>query len=199
VISPLLANIYLDYVYDLWVQRWRRRSAQGQVIVVRYADDMVAGFQCLADAHRFWAELKQRLEAFGLELHPDKTWIIEFGRFALETAGPQASKPETLTFLGFTHIFGRTGEGRQLIRRHTVRERLNTRAQVGQGHPAPDEAPTDPEQGRHLRLMLNGFYNAAPAPNHPSVADERPCEATPSGRRRRRCRSRGAWRVAHSR
>jgi hypothetical protein len=84
VISPLLANIYLHYVYDLWVQRWRRRCAQGHVIVVRYADDMVVGFQYLADAHRFLAELKQRLEAFALELHPDKTRIIEFGRFAHE-------------------------------------------------------------------------------------------------------------------
>ena len=84
VISPpRQKSIYLHYVYDLWVQRWRRRSAQGDVIVVRYADDVVVGFQYLADAHRFLAELKQRLEAFALELHPDQTRIIELGRFAL--------------------------------------------------------------------------------------------------------------------
>ena len=128
VISPLLANIYLHYVYDLWVQRWRRREARGDVIVVRYADDMVVGFQYLADAHRFLAELKQRLEAFALEVHPDKTRIIEFGRFALENRRARGQgKPETFAFLGFTHIYGRSRQGRGLIRRHTVRARLNAK------------------------------------------------------------------------
>jgi RNA-directed DNA polymerase len=96
--------------------------------VVRYADDMVVGFQYLADAHRFLAELKQRLEVFALELHPDKTRIIEFGRFALENRRARGQgKPETFAFLGFTHIFGRTRQGWRLIRRHTVRERLNAK------------------------------------------------------------------------
>jgi retron-type reverse transcriptase len=113
VISPLLANIYLHYVYDLWVQRWRQRSAQGDVIVVRYADDVVVGFQYLADAHRFLAELKQRLEAFALEVHPDKTRIIEFGRFACENRRARGQgKPETFAFLGFTHIYGQSRQGR---------------------------------------------------------------------------------------
>ena len=114
VISPLLANIYLHYVYDLWVHHWRRRLAQGEVIVVRYADDIVVGFQYRADAERFLDELRQRLEEFGLELHPEKTRIIEFGRFA--HANRQArglGKPETFAFLGFTHICGRTREGRR--------------------------------------------------------------------------------------
>jgi RNA-directed DNA polymerase len=114
--------------FEHWVQRWRRRSAQGDMIVVRYADDVVVGFQYLADAHRFLAELKQRLEAFALELHPDKTRTIEFGRFAHENRRARGQgKSETFAFLGFTHIFGRTREGRRLIRRHTVRERLNAK------------------------------------------------------------------------
>jgi RNA-directed DNA polymerase len=90
VISPLLANLYLHYIYDLWMQRWRRRSAQGDVIVVRYADDLGVGSQSLADAHRFSAKLKQRLEAFALELRPDKTPIIEFRRFAHENRRARA-------------------------------------------------------------------------------------------------------------
>jgi group II intron reverse transcriptase/maturase len=167
VISPLLANIYLHYVYDLWVQRWRRRSAQGHVIVVRYADDMVVGFQYLADAHRFLAELKQRLEAFALELHPDKTRIIEFGRFAHENRQARGQgKPETFAFLGFTHIFGRTREGRRLIRRHTVRERLNAKLRQVKATLRGMMHMPIPEQGRYLRLVLNGFYNYYAVPTN---------------------------------
>jgi RNA-directed DNA polymerase len=167
VISPLLANIYLHYVYDLWVQRWRRRCAQGDVIVVRYADDMVVGFQYLADAHRFLAELKQRLEAFALEVHPDKTRIIEFGRFAHENRRARGQgKPETFAFLGFTHIFGRTREGRRLIRRHTVRERLNAKLRQVKATLRGMMHMPIPEQGRYLRLVLNGFYNYYAVPTN---------------------------------
>ena len=167
VISPLLANIYLHYVYDLWVQRWRRRSAQGDVIVVRYADDMVVGFQYLADAHRFLAELKQRLEAFALEVHPDKTRIIEFGRFAHENRRARGQgKPETFAFLGFTHIFGRTREGRRLIRRHTIRERLNAKLRQVKATLRRMRHLPIPEQGRYLRLVLNGFYNYYAVPTN---------------------------------
>jgi RNA-directed DNA polymerase len=167
VISPFLANIYLHYVYDLWVQRWRRRSAQGDVIVVRYADDMVVGFQYLADAHRFLAELKQRLEAFALEVHPDKTRIIEFGRFACENRRARGQgKPETFAFLGFTHIYGRSREGRGLIRRHTVRERLNAKLRQVKATLRRMRHMPIPEQGRYLRLVLNGFYNYYAVPTN---------------------------------
>src|SRR5919106_2567310 len=155
VISPLLANIYLHYVYDLWVQRWRQRTAQGQVIVVRYADDMVVGFQYLADAHRFLAELKLRLEAFALELHPDKTRIIEFGRFAHQNRRTRGQgKPETFAFLGFTHICGRTRQGRWLIRRHTVRDRLNAKLRQVKATLRRMMHLAIPEQGRNLRHRL---------------------------------------------
>jgi RNA-directed DNA polymerase len=167
VISPLLANIYLHYVYDLWVQRWRQRSAQGQVTVVRYADDMVVGFQYLADAHRFLAELKLRLEAFALEVHPDKTRIIEFGRFATENRRTRGQgKPETFAFLGFTHICGRTRQGRWLIRRHTVRERLNAKLKQVKANLRRMMHLTIPEQGRYLRLVVNGFYNYYAVPTN---------------------------------
>ena len=167
VISPLLANIYLHYVYDLWVQHWRRRSAQGEVIVVRYADDMVVGFQYLADAQRFLAELKQRLEKFGLELHPEKTRIIEFGRFARENRQARGQgKPETFAFLGFTHICGRTRQGRWLILRHTIRERLRDKLrQVKETLRRMMHLPI-PEQGLYLRRVLNGYFNYFAVPTN---------------------------------
>jgi retron-type reverse transcriptase len=102
VISPLLANIYMHYVFDLWVNRWRRREAQGDVIVVRYADDFVVGFEYESDARRFWDALRARLEEFALSLHPDKTRLIEFGRHAADRrARAGLGKPETFKFLGF--------------------------------------------------------------------------------------------------
>jgi retron-type reverse transcriptase len=109
VISPLLANVYLHYVFDLWVQHWRKHRATGEVIVVRYADDSVLGFQFQTDAERFLEEWKERLRKFGLELHPDKTRLIEFGRFAAASRKQRgAGKPETFDFLGFTHICGQS-------------------------------------------------------------------------------------------
>src|SRR6516164_7485699 len=109
VASPLLANIYLHYTFDLWAERWRRRNARGQVILVRYADDLVAGFEYESDARRFLAELKQRFEQFALLLHPQKTRLIEFGRFAAERRVRRGlGKPESFTFLGFTHLCGRS-------------------------------------------------------------------------------------------
>src|SRR5215831_14241904 len=109
VISPLLCNVYLHYVFDLWVQHWRKHRATGEVIVVRYADDSVLGFQYRADAERFLREWKERLQKFGLELHPDKTRLIEFGRYAVKDRKRQGEgKPETFNFLGFTHICGQS-------------------------------------------------------------------------------------------
>src|ERR1035441_7577148 len=107
-VSPLLANVYLHYVFDLWVRHWRRRRAQGDMIVVRFADDLVAGFEHRADAQRFLADLRERFAKFGLELHPEKTRLIEFGRFAAERRRARGEgKPETFTFLGFTHYCGK--------------------------------------------------------------------------------------------
>src|SRR6202158_3692854 len=109
VVSPLLSNVYLHYIFDLWVEAWRKKVETGAVIVVRYADDLVVGFQHRADAERFLEEFRERLAKFGLELHAEKTRLIEFGRFAAENRKRRGEgKPETFTFLGFTHFCGRT-------------------------------------------------------------------------------------------
>jgi len=106
-ISPLLANLYLHYVFDLWVRQWRTRQAHGDVVVVRFADDFVVGFQHRDEAERFLVELRERFAQFGLELHPDKTRLIRFGRFAAQDRRARGeAKPETFNFLGFTHFIG---------------------------------------------------------------------------------------------
>src|SRR5262249_34866822 len=117
-VSPLLANIYLHYVLDQWVQWWRRKHARGDVIIVRFADDFTAGFEHLGDAKQFMRDLRERLAKFSLQLHPDKTRLIEFGRFAAtRRAARGLGKPETFDFLGLTHICGRTRDGRFWLRR----------------------------------------------------------------------------------
>jgi group II intron reverse transcriptase/maturase len=127
--SPLLANVYLHYVFDLWVQQWRQKRARGEMIVVRYADDIVLGFQEGTDAERFWHEVSERIAQFGLELHPDKTRLIEFGRYAAERRQRRGQgKPETFNFLGFTHICGKQRKtGRFTVQRHTIRTRLQAK------------------------------------------------------------------------
>jgi retron-type reverse transcriptase len=100
VISPLLANVYLHYVFDLWADRWRRRKATGNMVMVRYADDIVVGFERETDARRFWEEMRERLREFSLTLHPEKTRLIEFGRHAAANRGRRGlGRPETFTFL----------------------------------------------------------------------------------------------------
>jgi len=121
VISPLLANIYLHYALDLWVQSWRQNKARGEVIVIRYADDFVVGFQYKDDAERFHSELRERMEKFNLSLNEEKTRLIEFGRFADENRrGRGAGKAETFDFLGFTHICGKTRQGKFCVLRQTM-------------------------------------------------------------------------------
>ena len=125
VISPLLANVYLHYVYDLWVQRWRVRHALGDVVVVRYADDTIVGFQHEADAHRFLDDLRERLAKFDLELHPEKTRLIPFGRYAkADRPDAEPEGPGTSDFLGFTHISATSNGGRFLLKRQSMRKRM---------------------------------------------------------------------------
>jgi RNA-directed DNA polymerase len=127
-VSPLLANVYLHYVFDLWVKRWRKTQAHGDVIVVRFADDFIVGFQHRADAERFLAELRERFATFGLELHPEKTRLLEFGPYAAERRRRAGKgKPETFDFLGFTHICGKKRNGRFTVVRQTIRKRLQAK------------------------------------------------------------------------
>jgi len=160
VISPLLSNIYLHYVYDLWVNQWRGRHAQGDLIVVRFADDTVVGFQHRGDGKRFLADLKERLDVFALSLHPEKTRLIEFGKFAAERRARRGEgKPETFDFLGFTHICGTkvNGQGFQL-RRETRRKRMKAKIrEVKDELRRHMHAPID-EQGRWLNSVLRGHY-----------------------------------------
>ena len=127
--SPLLANIFLHYAYDLWADRWRRRHASGEVIIVRYADDQIVGFEHRQDAERFLADLQERLARFGLRLHPEKTRLIEFGKGALAPRRARGlGKPETFDFLGFTHFCGTRRDGTGFVLgRKPVRKRMRAR------------------------------------------------------------------------
>ncbi len=161
VASPLLANVFLHYAFDLWVQQWRTRSATGDMIVVRYADDFVVGFQHRCDAERFLRELGGRMEKFGLALHPEKTRLIEFGRFAAENRRKRGeSKPETFTFLGFTHICGRKRwSGGFIVKRKTAAKRL--RAKLGEVKEALMRRRHEPipQLGAWLRSVVQGYFN----------------------------------------
>jgi len=127
-VSPVLANLYLHYVFDLWAQQWRKRHARGDIVIVRYADDFIVGFQHRDEADRFLRELKERLKRFALELHPEKTRLLEFGRYAAERRKHRGEgKPETFDFLGFTHICGTTRSGRFILRRQTIAKRLRAK------------------------------------------------------------------------
>lgn len=127
-ISPLLANMYLHYVFDIWVQKWREKKAKGDVIVVRFADDIVMGFQHKSEADLFLKHLQLRFQKFYLEIHPDKTRMIEFGRFAEERRSKRGrGKPETFNFLGFTHICGKSSDGKFKIIRKTMKKKLRVK------------------------------------------------------------------------
>lgn len=160
VISPLLANIYLHYVYDLWAQAWRKRRATGDMIIVRYADDTIVGFQHQQDAERFLRDLRERLAKFTLQVHPEKTRLIEFGRFAAERRAKRGEgKPETFDFLGFTHICGtkRDGKGFQLRRKTKCKRRQATINKIAETLRRIRHTPID-EQGRWLATVLRGHY-----------------------------------------
>lgn len=158
-ISPLLANVYLHYVFDLWVQQWRGRSARGEMFVVRYADDFVVGFQHEADALRFRAELHERLGRFGLELHADKTRLIRFGRYALAARRAGGiGKPETFDFLGFTHICGKARSGRFLLLRRTSKKRMRAKLQSIREDLLRQRHQPLREQGRRIESVLRGYF-----------------------------------------
>ncbi|MGH6893343.1 MAG: group II intron reverse transcriptase/maturase [Dongiaceae bacterium] len=168
VISPLLANIYLHYVFDLWAQRWRK-CATGRVIIVRYADDIVVGFSHEAEARRFVAELRERLEKFALTLHPEKTRVLEFGRFAAKNRGMRGlHKPETFDFLGFTHIAGTDARGIFQLQRKTRRDRL--RAMLRTIKESLMQRLHDPiaAHGEWLGRVVRGYfaYHAVPTNFH---------------------------------
>jgi hypothetical protein len=170
-ISPLLANVYLHYVFDLWAQRWRRRQARGEVIVVRFADDFVVGFEHRQEAERFLAELRERFAQFGLELHPDKTRLIEFGRFAdRNRRGRGDGKPGTFDFLGFTHSCGKTRRGKFTVLRQTMRRRWQAKLREVKTELRRRLHDPIPEQGAYLRAVLLGHsrYYGVPR-NGPSL------------------------------
>jgi len=170
-VSPLLANIYLHYVFDLWVQRWRRRQARGDVVVVRYVDDFVVGFEHRAEAERFLAELRERFAQFGLELHPDKTRLIEFGRYAAERRGKRGSgRPETFNFLGFTHSCSKTKKGRFAVLRQTMRKRWQAKLKAVAAELRRRMHDPVPEQGAYVRAVVTGHMNYYSVPrNGPAV------------------------------
>ena len=171
VISPLLANIYLHYVFDLWAERWRRREATGDMIMVRYADDIVVGFQHEDDARRFWDAMRERLRAFSLTLHPEKTRLIEFGRFAAKNRALRGlGKPETFKFLGFTFICTKSRKGTFQLRRKSRGDRMKAKLlEIKEALRERRHVPI-PEVGRWLAQVVRGYfaYHAVPT-NSPAL------------------------------
>ena len=172
VASPLLANVYLHYVFDLWAERWRRCEATGNMIILRYADDIVVGFENEADARRFWDAMRARLAAFALSLHPVKTRLIEFGRFAAVSRAQRGlGKPETFNFLGFTFICGKSRQGHFQLKRKTRRDRMRAKLREVTEELRRRMHQPIPEQGRWLRQVVSGFfaYHAVPT-NSPALS-----------------------------
>jgi group II intron reverse transcriptase/maturase len=171
-ISPLLANIYLHYVFDLWAHQWRQKRARGDVVVVRYADDFVVGFQHERDAQQFQAELAERLRRFSLELHPEKTRLIRFGRFAaLNRAERGLGKPETFTFLGLRHICARTHAGKFLLKRITDAKRLRAKLSAVRSELRRRMHLPIVQQGVWLRAVVAGYFNYHAVPTNIHALD----------------------------
>jgi group II intron reverse transcriptase/maturase len=167
VASPLLANIYLHYAFDLWVNVWRQKWAQGEVMVVRYADDIVLGFQYQTDADRFREHLTERLQKFGLELHPDKTRRIEFGRFAeLNRKKRGEGKPETFGFLGFTHICGKTKNEKFALKRKTIAQRMAAKLKEIKQQLRTRMHDQTAQTGEWLQSVVQGYFNYHAVPGN---------------------------------
>ncbi len=165
VISPLLANVYLHYSLDLWAERWRRREATGNMIIVRYADDAVVGFEHESDARRFWEAMRERLQKFSLSLHPDKTRLVEFGRFAAASRRRRGlGKPETFGFLGFTLVCSKSRRGRFLLKRRSRRDRMKAKLKEVSNELRYRLHQSIPEQGNWLKQVVSGYfaYHAVP-------------------------------------
>ena len=165
VISPLLANVYLHYVFELWAERWRRHEATGGMMIVRYADDIVVGFEHETDARRFWDGMRKRFEEFALSLHPEKTRLIEFGRQAAYRREQRGlGRPETFNFLGFTHICGRSRHGKFLLKRKSRRHRMRGKLKEIKEEMRQRMHQPIPEQGQWLAQVVRGYfaYHAVP-------------------------------------
>jgi RNA-directed DNA polymerase len=163
--SPLLANVYLHHVYDLWVDWWRRTQARGEIVTVRFADDFIVGFEYEEDARRFLVELRERLAKFGLDLHPDKTRLIEFGRHAARNRRSRGlGKPETFDFLGFTHIGAKSKSGWSWLKRITIAKRMRAKLREVNDQLKRRRHQPIPVQGQWLRSVVQGHlaYYAVP-------------------------------------
>ncbi len=197
VASPLLANVYLHYVFDLWVEVWREKIAQGDMVVVRYADDLVAGFQHRADAERFLRDFQDRLAKFGLEVHPEKTQLIEFGRFAASERRKRGQeKPETFTFLGFTHFCGTNSTGRFVVWRHTAAKRMRAKLRVIQQELRRMMHEPVALVGAWLKRVVEGYYQYHAVPGNLSTLSrfrERLCRYWRHVLRRRSQRRKPDW------
>jgi RNA-directed DNA polymerase len=168
VVSPLIANVYLHYTFDLWADVWRRKRANGDVIIVRYADDLVMGFQHWADALRFLEEFKERLAKFGLELHPDKTRLIEFGRYAARDRKQRGEgKPETFNFLGFTHYCGQRHKTKTFtVWRITAKKRMVAKLKAIKAELQRRKHDRTSQVGEWLRKVVNGYYQYHAVPGN---------------------------------
>jgi group II intron reverse transcriptase/maturase len=166
-VSPLLANVYLHYVFDEWADQWRRTRASGDVVIVRFADDFVVGFEDEGEARAFWADLREQFAEFGLELHPDKTRLIEFGRNAdWKRRRRGLGKPETFDFLGFTHIGARSRRGRFWVKRITIAKRMRAKLAEVKDQLRRRRHDPVPEQGAWLRSVLQGHANYYAVPGN---------------------------------
>jgi RNA-directed DNA polymerase len=167
VISPLLANVYLHYTLDLWAERWRRREATGDMIIVRYADDVAVGFEHESDARRFWDAMRERLQEFSLSLHPEKTRLIEFGRYAAARRAQRGvGKPETFNFLGFSFICGTSRRGRFLLKRKSQLDRMRVKLKEIKEELRKRMHQPIPEQGAWLKQVVAGYFNYHAVPTN---------------------------------
>ena len=189
-VSPLLANVYLHYVFDLWVDWWRRTQARGDVITARFADDFIVGFEHEEDARRFLDELRGRFARFGLELHPDKTRLIEFGRrAAIDRRRRGLGKPETFDFLGFTHICARSRNGRFWVRRITIAKRMRAKLKAVNEQLKRRRHDPLPVQGRWLASVLRGHMAYYSVPGNADAVSSFRYQITVHWRRALRHRS----------
>jgi group II intron reverse transcriptase/maturase len=194
VISPLLANLYLHYVLDLWAERWRRREATGDMIIVRYADDFIVGFEHEIDARRFLDEMRERLQEFALSLHSEKTRLIEFGRLAAANRKRRGlGKPETFTFLGFTFICSKTRRGKFQIKRKSRRDRMRAKLQAIKQELRRSMHQPIPQQGRWLQQVVTGYFNYHAVPTNGPTLTAFLFHVTNLWRRTLRQRSQKDW------